>query len=344
MIDRIVARARLTSLLLLALLFVAGTSPSAAQESGPVTAVLRAAKSQATIGDPIQLTLVITHPAGYQAIVPQVGEAWGAVPSPEVAAPTDWAVVSQAPATIVDNGDGTETTTAVVDARLFSTGTVTTPPLEVAVTDGAGNLTRITFRPATVSIASVLPSGGADLRDIKPQAGLRAVPVALVVAAALLAAVVLVAAVLWRRNRRPQPVVDTRTPNQRAMDELAAIEAMALPAQGRYKEHYTLVSHTIRTYVEQRYGVPALERTTTEIRRDLRQTGMPPAITALLVAFLQESDLIKFSTFTPDMESAQELLEQGRAIVEATAPAPEEPAAAGGNTLPLQVQGTSAGT
>jgi hypothetical protein len=344
MIDRIVSRVRPTGLLLLLLLALAAAPTAAAQEPGPVNAVLRADEAQATIGDPIQLTLVITHPAGYQAILPDVGQAWGAVPNPEAAAPTDWAVVSQSPATITDNGDGTETTTAVVDARLFTTGTVTTPPLEVAVTDGGGNLARVTFEPATITIASVLAPGGADLRDIKPQAGLRTVPVALIASAALLAAVAVLATLLWRRSRQPQPVIDRRLPHQRALDELAAIEAMALPAEGRYKEHYTLVSYTVRTYVEQRYGVPALEHTTTEIRRDLRATDMPPAITALFVVFLQESDLIKFSTFTPDQESAQELLHQGRTIVEATAPAPEEPAAAGGNNLPLQVQGTSAGS
>lgn len=332
MSDFKISRARVSRLFLLLLLLAAGVAPVAAQEPGPVSAALRAAKSQATIGDPIQLTLVITHPAGYQAILPEVGQAWGAVPNPEVAAATDWTVVAQSPATIADNGDGTETTTAVVDARLFTTGTVTTPPLEVTVTDGEGNLTRVAFEPATITIASVLEPGGGDLRDIKPQAGIRTVPVALIVAGGLLA--VIAAVILWRRRQRPAPVVDSRTPYQRALDELAAIEAMALPAEGRYKEHYTLVSQAVRTYVEHRYGIPALERTTGEIRRDLRQTGMPPAITALLVAFLQESDLIKFSTFTPDQESAQELLEQARAIVQATAPAPEEPAAAGEPALP----------
>lgn len=335
---------RLLWLPLLLLLLIPGASPAFAQDPSPVSAVLRVAEPQGTIGDPIQLTLVITHPAGYQAILPEVAAAWGGLPNPEVASPSDWAVVSQSPATLTDNGDGTETTTAIVDARLFTTGTITTPPLDVPVTDGAGNLTRVAFAPATVTIASVLPPGGSDLKDIKAQAGLRTLPVALIAGAALLALAVAAAVVLWRRSRQPQPVIDRRLPHQRALDALAAIEAMALPAEGRYKEHYTLVSNTIRTYVEQRYGVPALERTTTEIRRDLRHIDMPPAIPALLVAFLQESDLIKFSTFTPDMASAQELLEQGRAIVEATVPAPEEPEAAGGNTLPLQVQGTSAGS
>jgi len=45
-------------------------------------------------------------------------------------------------------------------------------------------------------------------------------------------------------------------------------------------------------------------------------------VSALLLAFLQESDLVKFSQWTPDVESAQQLLVHGRMIVEATKPEP----------------------
>ena len=49
---------------------------------------------------------------------------------------------------------------------------------------------------------------------------------------------------------------------------------------------------------------------------------MSADVTAALIAFLQESDLVKFSKWSPDVESAYELLAQGRLIVETTRPAP----------------------
>ena len=107
-----------------------------------------------------------------------------------------------------------------------------------------------------------------------------------------------------------------------ALDGLRIVKGLRLPEQGRFKEHYTLVSDTVRIYVERRFGVPALERTTGEIRPDLARTAMTPEVSALLLAFLQESDLVKFSQWTPDVESAQQLLVHGRMIVEATKPEP----------------------
>ena len=106
--------------------------------------------------------------------------------------------------------------------------------------------------------------------------------------------------------------MDNRLPHEVALDGLLLIEAMRLPEQGRFKEHTTLVSDTVRVYVERRYDIPALERTTGEIRPDLKRTDMSPEVMALLIVFLQESDLIKFSEYTPDAESANRLLARAR--------------------------------
>ena len=59
---------------------------------------------------------------------------------------------------------------------------------------------------------------------------------------------------------------------------------------------------------------------------------MSPEVMALLIAFLQESDLIKFSEYTPDAESANRLLARACMIVEATKPSPAADEANGGAT------------
>jgi hypothetical protein len=137
-----------------------------------------------------------------------------------------------------------------------------------------------------------------------------------------LVAVTIVALVVWRARRRGKIALDNRQAHEMALDGLRIVEGLRLPEQGRFKEHYTLVSDTVRIYVERRFGVPALERTTGEIRPDLARIDMAPEVSALLIAFLQESDLVKFSKWTPDVESAQQLLAHGRMIVEATRPLP----------------------
>ncbi|HSN77548.1 MAG TPA: hypothetical protein VL334_20950 [Anaerolineae bacterium] len=308
----------LQALMLIALLLLA-VAPAAAQGNSPVTATLSAPAGQLTVGDPIQLTLALTHPAGYQVILPALPDPWG-----------DFTVAGLSPATATANADGSETTTLLIDARLFQPGDFNTPALEVSVTDGQGGLQTVMAAPATISIASVLPEGDTELRDIKPQAALP-LPAMWPWIAAGLAAVAAVTVLMWWARRRQKVAVDNRQAHEVALDGLTIIKGLRLPEQGRFKEHYTLVSDTVRVYVERRYRVPALERTTGEIRPDLARTDLSPEVTALLLAFLQESDLVKFSEWTPDVESAQQLLARARMIVEATKPEPpvQEPGPSG---------------
>jgi hypothetical protein len=112
---------RLHLILLFVALLLLAVGQASAQEGGPVTATLNAPQDELTVGDSIQLTLAVTHPAGYQVILPAVTPAWG-----------DFTVVSQSPATTTANADGTETTTAAIDARLFQPGAFNTPALESA--------------------------------------------------------------------------------------------------------------------------------------------------------------------------------------------------------------------
>lgn len=291
--------------LLLAVMGVLG-----ARAQGQVSATLTAEPAEATVGDPISLTLAVTHPAGYQVVPPQLSGDWGS-----------YTIVGLSPAETSGNGDGTETTTIAIDARLFAPGAFATPPLDVTLTDGQGNLTTVTAAATSVTINSVLGEGDTELRDIKAQAEMPYTNWALIATGALLVAAVVGGVIIWRRRApKAQPVVDLRSPSEVALDDLARVEALRLPEQGRFKEHYSLVSDTVRGYIGLRYGFPVLERTTAEIRASLREAGVPSEVQRPFVNLLQESDLVKFTTMTPTVPAAQAILEQGRAIIEAAAP------------------------
>jgi len=286
--------------------------PIPAFAEGPVEANLVVENQALTVGDPIPMSLEITHPAGYVVIAPELDSAWG-----------DFLIQSQSAPASVANPDGSETTTIALDARLFSPGSFSTLPLSVSITDGAGNLTEAFAAPTPVEITSVLVEGDTELRDIKPQADMPLPSNWLAILGGIIAALALVAAAfLWLRNRR-QAIVDNRLPHERAFDELDRIAALNLPEQGQFKEHYTLVSDCIRQYMETTVHVPVMERTTSEIRQSFKQANISAKITHQFVQFLDESDFIKFSTYTPDVASAQTLLALGHDIVEMTMPRPE---------------------
>jgi len=288
---------------------------------GPVEANLVVENQALTVGDPIPMTLEITHPTGYVVIAPELDSAWG-----------DFLIQSQSAPAIVANPDGSETTTIALDARLFSPGSFSTLPLSVSITDGAGNLAEIIAAPAAVEITSVLVEGDTDLRDIKPQADMPLPSNWLAILGAIVAVLALVAAAILLLRNRQKTLVDNRLPHERAFGELDRIAALHLPEQGQFKEHYTLVSDCIRQYMEATVHVPVMERTTSEIRKSFKQANISANVTHQFVQFLDESDFIKFSTFKPDVASAQTLLALGHDIVEMTMPRPETQDASPPNT------------
>lgn len=270
-----------------------------------------------TIGDPLPLMLKVNHPAGYEVILPQMETSWG-----------DFLVHSQSPGTTISNPDGTETTTQMIDARLFSPGRFETPPLNLTISDSDGQLTEITAQPIPINIASVLVEGDTVLRDIKPQAALPYVnylPWMTGLGILLLGLGVVYYFVRRNREQRATATVDNRLPHEVAMDELDRVENLGLVDVGRFKEHYTLVSDCIRIYFEKTYDFPVLERTTGEIRSNLKRTKVSAAIANQFIDLLDESDLVKFSKFMPDAPSAQQVLINGREIIELTRPVFAEP-------------------
>jgi hypothetical protein len=299
----------LPMLLLIALSLM---GPVTARAEGLIEASLTTQSGELTVGDPILLTLSVTHPQDYQVIPVELEPSWG-----------DFLLQSQAPASSVSNPDGTTTTTQVIDVRLFSPGTFSTPPLTITLSDENGQLTEVVAPPVDVTIVSVLIEGDSELRDIKPQADLpyqNLLP--WIIGGALVLALAAGLFLWWRHRRTNQALaaVDNRLPHEVALDELARIGKMDLPRFQRFKEHYTLVSDSVRVYMERTYQIPVLERTTSEIKESFKKKQVSADISRRVVIFLDECDLVKFSKFTPDEDSAYQILADARQIVEDTKP------------------------
>jgi hypothetical protein len=183
----------------------------------------------------------------------------------------------------------------------------------------------VRLRPYRITVESTLPDtlSQAEIRDLK---GPMAVPLRpdrgrILLAVAILAAVI-AAALAWRRYlRRPvdtaAPIRPVIAPETRALLALRELEEEALPARGRFKDHYARLSLILREYLEGRYAIPAVESTTDEIR--FRLGPLPEgARREELLHLLEEADLVKFARFQPTVEAGTGSLESGRRWVEAT--------------------------
>src|SRR5205085_4866898 len=103
------------------------------------------------------------------------------------------------------------------------------------------------------------------------------------------------------------------------LDELQKAE---LVARGAYQDYYLQLTEIAKGYIEGRFGIDALDRTTDELRRALEQAAaqIAPLKPKELVRFLQACDLVKFARFAPPGEEAEAALAEVRKMVDVTLP------------------------
>ncbi|MEW5957740.1 MAG: hypothetical protein AB1801_08460 [Chloroflexota bacterium] len=313
-------------LLFMALLFITHPRPSLAQAPDAEVdffVVPDQAGKPLTVGDRITLRLEVNHPADSRIILPQLEAEWEA-----------FEVVDQTPPEVIDHDDGTATTTRNIVVTLFAPGQYQTPSLVVTHRKPDGSLEELAAPVVSLNISSVL-TDDLELRDLKPQADLPVPPLWPWVVGGLLASILLAGllfgAGMWAYHRwknqpvaveAPRPVVDTRPPEVIAYAELDRIQALNLPAQNKIKEHYTLVADCLRFYIEGRYQILALEKTTAEVRHAFVKATVPMRELGAFMTILSESDLVKFARYNPPPDEVSRLIAKARTVVDATTPLP----------------------
>lgn len=299
--------------------FIFSALPLQAQFSGDIDITFTPQTEEVTVGDLVELTLAVKHPAGYQVILPQLPQVWG-----------EYEVRSQTPPKTTSNGDGTETTSQTIVVTLFAPGIHQTPSLNLSLRDTNGQILERVAPQVSLTVTPVLGPDDTELRDIKPQFVLP-VPVPwLWLMGSLLLALVLGVLAWWlnkyllpRLRKQPEmfmplPVIDTRPAYQIAYEELDRIERLDLPGQGRFKEYYSLVTDCLRRYLGGMYQVPAIDLTTWETKQALKHTAIAPEYARQFIDLFSEGDLVKFARFIPNIKTARSIIGQARLLIDVT--------------------------
>ncbi|MFQ6096768.1 MAG: hypothetical protein ACE5O2_03515 [Armatimonadota bacterium] len=215
--------------------------------------------------------------------------------------------------------------TGTYKLALFETGPHDIPSIEVRWRLRNGEEGSEKTAPVSITVVSVLGGNTGDIRDIKgPRDAQPGHLTEVIVGVAAVAAVaILVILGVWARRRGPvtrqEPAPPPRPPDAVALEMLQRLADSTLLAEERVKQYYSELSDIVRQYVEGRYDVPALERTTDELLGDLRHRWMPRATMAELAALLRDCDLVKFAKWRPERARAQDAVATAIRIVRATA-------------------------
>ncbi len=92
--------------------------------------------------------------------------------------------------------------------------------------------------------------------------------------------------------------VDTRTPEERALDNLENLRQKQLWQSGRAKEYHTELTDTVRTFIEEATGIRATDMTSDETVEEMK-SGKWMVNHSLLLDIFTTADLVKFAKSEP---------------------------------------------
>jgi hypothetical protein len=111
----------------------------------------------------------------------------------------------------------------------------------------------------------------------------------------------------------------TKLPHQIALEKLEEIRLEKIWQQGRTKEYYTQITDVLREYIEKRFLVNTLEKTSSEIIDSLQFARKEhPEQILNLQKILTTSDLVKFAKLIPDFNSHTTVLSNAVEFVTGT--------------------------
>lgn len=264
-----------------------------------------------TIGDPVRLTVVVTHPADGELLVPPpegpLGELEPAAPTVTRTTPTDVVVEM----------------TLVYETRAFLTGLLSLEPPALSYR-ADGSIVPIQPPAQLVAVRSLFPADGSlVVRPLKPAEeiplpGFPIVPVAIVIGvpAALLLAVGLT--LRRRRVRAPgeaAPIHAPPDPGLNAACDLERIGAAGLLPQA-VDEFCARVNTAVRRYLAERYRLPARNLTARELGDRLARAGADAGTVQRVRNLCQACDDIAYAGAMPNPDRVARYLDLAQAIVQ----------------------------
>jgi len=291
------------------------------------------------LGDPIRVTLVLTHRKGVSVTLPlqlQLGDFSELSRKEKVtttgpkrsegsgSSPSGSSQSRSSPSGKLDGERIEHTYTLRVAA--YKLGELTLPPIEITALGPGGELYTMHTEPIPIRIGSVMPNEpNPKLKGMEPPVRVFQRTWWLLYALgglALVLVAVVVTLVIQRRLQRraaiAAPPPPPTPPHVVALLRLDGLEVEQMIEAERFKELYLELSEIVREYIGGRWQFDALEMTTAEIAAALAARSVSPEVQQRLQRYFNDCDLVKFAKFQPDTETAQHAVNEARAIVKDT--------------------------
>lgn len=156
---------------------------------------------------------------------------------------------------------------------------------------------------ASVVIESVISEENSSFADIKNN--LDSIPAAYIWLIVLFLIIVLIVLIIFivklikKKNTKDENVEKIRTPEEIAEESLQKLAEYDLTEEKSLKEYYVQLAEILRRYIEARYSLPALDSTTGELYKILRDNEYLKERASDIKTLLSQCDLVKFAKYLP---------------------------------------------
>lgn len=127
----------------------------------------------------------------------------------------------------------------------------------------------------------------------------------------------------WQRRKKNKPLFAVKKeeipPYVKAIRSLDGIKEEKLWQAGREKEYYTRLTDTVRLYLDEEFGIAALEQTSGEIVSALKErTEIEAKERERMEELLSTADFVKFAKYTPLQDENARYLDTAYDFVNST--------------------------
>ena len=207
----------------------------------------------------------------------------------------------------------------------FTTGEYVIPPITINYADPNGEKKQIQSEPLFILVKSVgaTESDKEDIRGLKPPIEIKGKYWAYLLILPILALLGAFGFLYYRQRTKalalPKIPEELKKPAwEVALLELKNLKDSDLSEKNEIKKYYTILSDIIRKYLERRYEIEALDRTTYEVRGELKKVKAGDEVTDLVYTFLCSCDMVKFAKYIPSKEEIEKDWNEAFTIVNMT--------------------------